>query len=117
MNKHGVVDLAIIVLVVVCLVFLGWLVNLGTRECSGNNDCSNAQYCGADFSCHDIPIIEKEVKTTQVSLVGPAFILGIAAVVVAVILRWDKISAGFKKKGGKKPEVYYEGVDQIKTNF
>ena len=72
MNTKGVVELGAVVIVVLVIVFLGWLIEVGQRECNGNRECGENQYCGSDFSCHNIPVIEKETKVNQVNLVKPA---------------------------------------------
>jgi len=119
MHKKGVVELGVIVLVVVVLIFLGWWINVGSRECTGNNDCGSDQYCGSDFSCHDIPIIEKQASVNKVSLLGPAWILGLAGIVVALIFRWERLFPKKPKQVEEKSEqkVYYKGAEDVKKNF
>lgn len=84
-----------ILLVVIVLIFVGWLVNVGNRECRTNKDCGNDAYCGSDFACHQIPVIE---RSTSTSYTLPALIIGAAMIITAVILRWDKLRS-------KKPDV------------
>lgn len=54
------------------------------HACSVNTDCAKSNYCGSDFSCHLVPIIEHE--STQ-NWTVPAAIIGLAIVIGAVILR------------------------------
>ena len=95
MNKKADGGLTAIVIIVVILIFIGWLVNLSNRDCSKDNDCKDGQYCGSDFSCHDFKIVEKDTIVQQFSLTGPAIIIGIAIVIAAIILKgkvkfWQK---------------------------
>jgi uncharacterized ion transporter superfamily protein YfcC len=80
--------LTIIVIVVIILVFLGWVINVGSRECKNNSQCGSGQYCGSDYACHQIPTIEK--TTVKNNLILPSIIIGIAIVMGAVIIRYGK---------------------------
>lgn len=80
-----------IIIVVIILVFLGWLVNVGDRECRTNRDCGKGAYCGSDFACHQIPVIEKSPVVVERHYTMPALIIGIAMIITAFILRWDKL--------------------------
>jgi dolichyl-phosphate-mannose--protein O-mannosyl transferase len=80
-----------ILIVVIILVFIGWLVNVGNRECRTNRDCGSDAYCGSDFACHQIPVIEKSPVVVERHYAIPALIIGIAMIITAVILRWDKL--------------------------
>ena len=112
MNKKADGGLTAIVIIIIIIVFLGWLVNLGGRECSSNKDCREDNYCGSDFNCHEIPIIERTTTVTKRSPTAPILIISITLIILAVIFRWEKI---FKKKetktetpkGTEKPESYY----------
>ena len=78
-----------IIVIIIVLVFIGWLVNIGGRECRTNKDCGKEAYCGSDFACHQIPVIERNVGQTSYTV--PALIIGLAMIVTAVILRGGKL--------------------------
>jgi hypothetical protein len=80
-----------IIIVVIILVFIGWLVNIGNRECNTNGDCGKGSYCGSDFACHEMPVIEKTVNVGGGSYIVAALILGISMITASLILKWDKI--------------------------
>lgn len=110
MNKKADGGLTAIVIILIVIIFLGWLVNLGNRECNSNKDCGKDSYCGSDFSCHQIPVIEKEV--VKRSWTVPVLLVCITAIAIALIFRWESI---FGKKRIKPeteekaetPESYY----------
>jgi len=58
-SKRADGGLTAVLIIIVIVAFLGYLVNFGGRECRVNSDCGNENYCGSDFACHQIPIIEK----------------------------------------------------------
>ncbi|MFH1827986.1 MAG: hypothetical protein ABH824_01855 [Nanoarchaeota archaeon] len=100
--------LTAVVIIVIILIFIGWLVSLGQRECKTNNECGTDQYCGSDFGCHPIPVIEKTNNVVQYDLKAPALIIGLAMIITAIILKWDKIKNGSKNRNSNKDEyVYY----------
>ncbi|MBS3132330.1 hypothetical protein J4212_07910 [Candidatus Woesearchaeota archaeon] len=59
--------------------------NLGQRECSSNESCGKGYYCGSDFSCHEMPTIEKTV--VQNNLIVPSIIIGIAIIIAAFVMK------------------------------
>lgn len=89
LNKKSEAGIALILIAVIVIVFLGWVININQRECKSNRDCGDESYCGSDFSCHNYPTIQKTV--VQYNLLWPSIILGIAIVAVALIFNWDKI--------------------------
>ena len=97
MNKKGIVSIFLGLLILVLILWLATISWGGGYGCKTDAHCNDNQYCGVDRACHNIPIIEKEVPTIieQKDYGKPAWILGVAAVVVAFILRWEKI---FPKK-------------------
>ena len=105
-NKKADGGLTAIVIVIVALVFVGWLININSRECNSNGGCNDNEYCGSDFSCHQIPVIEKTTRT--ISLTPSVLIICLTIIALAVIWKWDVI---FKKKQESKevsqPETYY----------
>lgn len=80
--------LVIIVIVLLVILFLGWVISISQRECRSNKDCNPDSYCGSDFACHPYPNIQKTV--VQYSLVRPSLIIGLAIIVAAIILKWSK---------------------------
>jgi hypothetical protein len=86
MNKKGAA--AGIVLVILALfLFAIFLINIASRECNSNSDCSDDQYCSTDYRCYQFP---DKVLVKDRSFLGAAFILGLAIVIAAVILRYKK---------------------------
>ena len=104
--KKGEVTVAAILLIVIILVFIGWLVSLGGKECRSNNDCGKNSYCGSDFACHQIPIIEKTPVVVERHYTLPALIIGISIIITAVILKWD-ILRPKRKEVKESPEDLY----------
>lgn len=100
--KRANIGLAVVLVVIIVAIFLGWLVNLGSKECRSNTDCGNEFYCGSDFACHQIPVIEKTI--VQNNLILPSIIIGIAIVTAALILKWNKLPLKNKLAFGKKEE-------------
>jgi len=82
--------LTIIMVTLIIVVFIGWLINLKSKECRSNSDCGPERYCGSDFACHQIPIIEKTIVKNN--LIIPSIILGIAIIAAALIIKREKIS-------------------------
>ena len=104
--------LTIVLIVIIIVIFIGWLVALGSKECKKNADCSNGFYCGSDFSCHQIPVIEKTVVKNN--FVVPSIIIGIAIIIAAIILKWNKLP--FRKKEESKEESEEDSFAQkLKT--
>ena len=85
-------------------VFLGWLISFTSKECRSNSQCPRDNYCGSDFSCHQIPIIEK--TAVENSLLMPSIILGIAIIAAALILKSEKLTLNvFRKNRQQKTEA------------
>ena len=87
-NKKSEAGLVIILIVIIVLFFFCWLINVGQRECKSNMDCGSESYCGSGFSCHTFPNIQKTVD--QYDLFWPAVAIGIAIIIAAFILKWQK---------------------------
>ncbi len=85
-NKRGEAVLTTIIVIIIIIIVIAWLVNIGGRECRRDSQCKNGQYCGADFACHDIPVVEKTVY--DINLLPSAIVLGIALVAAAFIFKW-----------------------------
>lgn len=87
MNKKGVA--AGIVLVVLALfLFALFLINIASRECNSNSDCKDTEYCSTDYRCYQFP--DRVVVDEGTSFMGAAFILGVAIIIAAIILRYKK---------------------------
>ncbi len=115
MNKRADGGLTAIVIIVVILVFLSYLVNISQRQCSSNKDCSDGSYCGSDFSCHKIPVIERQTSPVVVNrdYTGAAWVIGIAIVIASIFFNWDKIFHRKKERVNEEKvyhnmPVYYE---------
>ena len=93
----------IILVLIIVVVFIGYLVNIGSRECRTDSQCTSGQYCGSDFACHDIPVVEKTV--VQNNLILPSFILGIAVVIAAIVLKWGNFPSRKKKQEDTQEKI------------
>jgi len=82
---------SLILIIIVITVALGWLINLGSRECRSDTQCPADNYCGSDFSCHSIPTIEKTIIKNN--LLVPSIIIGLAIIIAAIVLSLGKRSA------------------------
>ncbi len=94
---------ATVIIVLIIIIFLGWLVDRGSRECKTNAGCGEGSYCGSDFQCHQMPVIEKTVNTHVHQYTNAGLIIGLAIVIAAIILRWPK-----QKPRTMQPEQYYD---------
>ncbi|MEK6828261.1 MAG: hypothetical protein AABX78_02825 [Nanoarchaeota archaeon] len=114
-----------LLVIIVIVFFLGWLVNIGQRECKSNRDCGSESYCGSDFSCHSYPTIQKTV--VQYNLFWPAVILGLAIVIATWIFKGGELrfrkeqkQAVIEKAEEKEPvedisEPYYKSDSNVRT--
>jgi len=126
-NKKSEAGLGAILVVIIIVLFLGWLITFSQRECRTNKDCGAEAYCGSDFACHSYPTIQKTI--VQYNLLLPSVIIGIAIVVAAVILKrnafksTDVITKQPKTETRKEEvtevdeitESYYKSEGNIKT--
>ncbi len=87
-NKRAEALTAAVLITVIIAVFLGWLINFNSKECRSNSQCQSGYYCGSDFSCHEMPVIERTLREN--SLIVPSIIIGIAIVAAALILKSAK---------------------------
>ncbi len=72
-------------IVIIALLFIAWLIIYSQRECHSNADCDADAYCGADFTCNKYPQITQTIRRSDFT--GAAFLVGLAIVAAAVILR------------------------------
>jgi len=116
-NKKADGGLTAIIIIIIALVFLGWLVNLGSRQCSSNGDCKSDQYCGSDFSCHKMQVIEKETTIIQRNYGGIVWAIALTVIIIVLITNLDKIITAIRNgkrdnrsngngKTNKKDPVY-----------
>ena len=84
-GKKGEVLTAAALIVLIVAVFLGWFITFSSKECRSNSQCQYGYYCGSDFSCHEMPVIERTL--TQNNLLTPSLILGISIVAAAFIMK------------------------------
>jgi len=104
-NKRA--ELVTIILIIIVIVFsLGWLINLGSRECRTNSQCGSGSYCGSDFACHQIPVIEKTI--VQNNLLIPSIIIGLAIIIAAIVLKPIK----FHSKKNPEQEIKKENINK-----
>ena len=87
MNKRGGAALALIAMVLALIILAFYLVNVNSRECNGNEDCSLEAYCGNDYKCHDFP---DQVVVKENSFILAAIILGASMIIAALIFRKGK---------------------------
>jgi|TARA_Y100000031_G_C8175811_1_gene364044 hypothetical protein len=87
--KHRGGEAVTIILIIIIVVFLiGYLINIGARECKSDAHCGSGYYCGSDFACHQIPTIEKTLIKNNFLI--PSVIIGLAIVIAAIILKWQR---------------------------
>ncbi len=84
-GKRAEVLTATVLIVLIVAVFLGWFITFSSKECQSNSQCQYGYYCGSDFSCHEMPVIERTL--TENNLLMPSLILGIAIVAAAFIIK------------------------------
>jgi len=99
----------IILVVIIIVIFLGWLVDFKSKECRSNSDCPADFYCGSDFSCHQIPTIEKTIIKNN--LIIPSIIIGIAIIISAIVLNSRK--PYLKSSNPEKEEKTYKNPLKI----
>ena len=99
--------ITILLIVVVLALFFGWIINFNSKECRSNSQCPKDNYCGSDFSCHQIPVIEK--TAVENNLLMPSIILGIAIIAAALILKSEKLTLNaFRKNKRQETEANSE---------
>ncbi len=109
MNKKADGGLTAIVIILIIVVFIGWLIRINSRECNSNTDCGEDSYCGSDFSCHTIP-----VKTVyKQSLTLPILFVCMTIIGLAVIWRWETLFG----KRGEKIEIEAPEEDYSKIRY
>ena len=87
MAKQGSMVIVVLAIILACIVIVLFAVDLATRQCNNNGDCSANAYCGSDNECHEYP---EQIVVQENNFVPAAIIFGIAIIIAAVIVRWKK---------------------------
>lgn len=93
MNKKGFLPIVIALVVLILIIIIIIQITEERKECGGEpifgsaKECTETQYCGSDFKCHDYP---EFVETGRPSYLIPSIVLGVAIIVSAFILRGRK---------------------------
>jgi len=102
-NKKGQ-TLESVVIIIIIILFLGWLINEGWKECRIDSDCSENQYCTSQFECKDVPVIEKSAPVPMLNSNSAAWVVGLCLIIAALIMKWDTLFKGRKIEKNKKAE-------------
>ncbi|MBI2102417.1 hypothetical protein HYT55_01140 [Candidatus Woesearchaeota archaeon] len=95
MNTKGTVAI-IIIAVALALVLLGtFIINLASRECNNNRDCTENAYCGTDYECHEFP---KSVVVEKNNLVWPSMIISLGLVLTAFVYKNGRLPLQKRKE-------------------
>jgi len=84
MNKKGSLGLIVVIIILSLVILSVYLVNVATRDCNSNKDCTKSAYCGTDYECHDFP---KEIIVKENNYVPASVILSVGLIVSALIFR------------------------------
>ncbi|MBD3164621.1 hypothetical protein GF323_05470 [Candidatus Woesearchaeota archaeon] len=114
-NKKADISLGAIILVIIIVVFLGWLINEGSKDCRADADCEKTQYCGADFACHDHKVIREE-KASPLIANNAAWVIGLSLIIAALIFKWDSIFHWARKDKKNKSKNKEEYIDLSKSH-
>ncbi len=91
-GKRADIGLGVILVIIIVVLFFGWLINEGWKECRVNSDCKTDQYCGSDFGCHDLQVIKQSASASPpVNYTAVAWIIGLCLIIAAIIMKWDTI--------------------------
>ena len=121
LNRKAEAGLTLILVIIVAVLVFGWALNASQRECKKNSDCNSESYCGSDFQCHKYP----NIQVVQYNFLGPAIIIGIAILLAALIIRWNRQQSQPETQEAPRTEEivevedisepYYKSDDGIKT--
>ncbi len=89
MRKNANAALAVLLAIVVIIILYAIIIN-AVKECRSDNDCGTERYCGSDFKCHEMKIVQKTIVQNEYGGWKAALILGAAIITAAIILRWKK---------------------------
>src|SRR3989344_6002600 len=102
-NKKANMSIISVLVVIVLLFAIGYVVNIGNRECNDNNDCGSESYCGSDFACHQYPLIERTI--VENNFLVPSILIALAIVIAAVIFKWNELKPKEEQKTETEPKV------------
>jgi hypothetical protein len=115
MNTRGDVGLgAILIIIIIIVLALGWLINEGWKECRYDSDCGDVYYCISYFVCNEIPVIEQRVEqAAPVNIpMAAAWVIGLSLIIAAIIFKWDT----FKRKPKEKTPEQKKEEEQDKQS-
>lgn len=113
--KRAEAGLVVILIIVIAVLFIGWLVNVNQRECNRNKDCSSDSYCGSDFSCHQYSNIQNTI--VQYNFFWPALIIGAAILTAAWVFRRKESQSAEIKVIEKAVAEAPEEVEEISEPY
>jgi hypothetical protein len=119
---------AVIVVLIVIVLGVGWSGSFSAKECRRDSECASGSYCGADFGCHEHPVIKETEIITKENNVFSSFLLALGLAAFAAILKFETLRDHFGKskvcktcepeehvpKENVKP--YYESVSKSFTS-
>jgi len=120
-NKKANMSIISVLVVIVLLFAIGYVVNIGNRECNDNNDCGSESYCGSDFACHQYPLIERTI--VENNFLVPSILIALAIVIAAVIFKWNELKPKEEQKTETEPKVeevtepYYKSYKNNNTKL
>ena len=112
--KKGDIGFGAVIVIIIIVIFLGWLINQGWKECRVDSDCGSDQYCTSQFTCKNIPVIEKSSPSQAGDYTNIAWIIGLSLIIAALIMKWDSFFP--KKRNNDKPKNKEGYVDLSKSH-
>tara|TARA_B100000315_G_C14506521_1_gene554871 strand:- start:270 stop:692 length:423 start_codon:yes stop_codon:yes gene_type:complete len=91
------------------------IMSYSSRECNINTDCENDFYCGSDFKCHEMKIVERTVIKNE--LITPSIILTIGLIITALIANIDKLRGLDIKRNIKEVKDFIDNKLFTKQDF
>ena len=83
-KKASAAVIALSVILVIIILF--WAVKSLMKECRKDTDCGSGYYCGSDFKCHEMKIIEKTIIKSDFG--RAVYIIAFSIIIAAIILRF-----------------------------
>jgi len=112
--KKGEMATVVLIVIIIVIFFFAWIVHESWKECRNNKDCKKGQYCGSDFSCHDMTMVNR----APMDLKPAAYIIGAAFIVGMLIYKWDSIFRRNSPQNVQQPTQGRNGyVDLTKTGY
>jgi hypothetical protein len=84
MNNKGSLTLGFVVIILALIILGSFLIDVASRECNKNADCSADSYCNSENECHKFP---DKVLVGQNNFVPASLIFGISIIIAALIFR------------------------------